>query len=74
MNTSFILRLGWDNQSRQWRIVIKPTDGGPSQVFADLEMAFLHVARNYIDHGWNNTGNVTPGDVTYGVCESPKGL
>jgi hypothetical protein len=49
MNTSFIIRLVWDNQLRLWRIVLKPTDGGPAQVFADLEMAFLYIARKYID-------------------------
>ena len=49
MNASFILRLLWDNQLRQWRVVIKPTDGGPPQVFADLEMAFLYIARNFTE-------------------------
>jgi hypothetical protein len=50
MNSTFILRLVWDGEARLWRIVLKPAAGGPSQVFADLEMAFLYIARFYTDH------------------------
>ena len=50
MSTSFILRLIWDRDSQLWRIVLKPTSGGPPHVFVDLETAFLYIARFYTDH------------------------
>ena len=50
MNTTFILRLIWDGEARLWRIVLKPATGDPPRLFADLEMAFLYIARFYTDH------------------------
>lgn len=50
MNTTFIIRLVWDKESQLWHIVLKPANGGQPHVFADLEMAFLYIARQYTDH------------------------
>ena len=46
MNTAYIIRLTWDSAAHTWRIVLKSTETGTSYVFADLETAFLHVARS----------------------------
>jgi hypothetical protein len=50
MNRAFILRFIWDGDAESWRIVLKPADGGPPQLFADFETAFLYIARIYVDH------------------------
>jgi hypothetical protein len=50
MNTAFVIRLTWDSTSRSWLILLKPIDGAKPRVFADLEMAFLYIARLYTDH------------------------
>jgi len=47
LNTAFVLRLTWDSAAQSWRILIKPSDGGPSRVFIDLESAFLYIAQLY---------------------------
>jgi hypothetical protein len=49
INTAFILRLTWDNESRNWLVLLKPTNGGKVRVFVDLELAFLFVAQHYTD-------------------------
>jgi hypothetical protein len=47
MNSAFVLRLTWDSAAQSWRILIKPTNGGPERVFIDLESAFLYIAQLY---------------------------
>jgi hypothetical protein len=49
-NRAFILRLTWDSEAQLWRVVLKPADGGQPQIFADVEAAFLYVARFCTNH------------------------
>lgn len=46
-NTAFVMRLIWDSATQNWRIVIKPVDGGPARTFIGLESAFFYVAQLY---------------------------
>jgi hypothetical protein len=49
INTAFVLRLTWDNESRNWLILLKPANGGKVRIFTDVESAFLFVAQHYTD-------------------------
>ncbi len=49
INRAFVLRLMWDNESHNWLVLLKPTDGSKVRVFDSLELAFLFVAQHYID-------------------------
>jgi hypothetical protein len=49
MNNAFILRLTWCDDALMWRISLKSATGGNVLLFADLESAFLHLARLYTD-------------------------
>jgi hypothetical protein len=46
-NTAFVFRLIWDSAAQNWRIVIKPVNGGRQRVFVDLESAFFYVSQLY---------------------------
>lgn len=46
-NAAFVLRLTWDQQSRQCVVSLIPSQGGEPRFFADLEAAFLYIARVY---------------------------
>lgn len=46
-NAAFVLRLTWDHQANQCVISLIPSKGGETRVFADLEAAFLYIARVY---------------------------
>lgn len=48
-NTAFVFRLTRDSAAQNWRIVVKPVNGGPQRVFVDLESAFFYVSQLYTE-------------------------
>ncbi len=43
MNLAFLLRLSRDQACGQWRILLKPVDGGKERLFGDVEAVLIYL-------------------------------
>lgn len=43
INQAFVIRLTWERASDQWRVLLKPVNGGTARLFGDVESALVYL-------------------------------
>lgn len=43
INLAFVIRLSWDQASREWRILLKPVDGQEARLFNTMEATLVYL-------------------------------